>query len=409
MNPDTEATTWHPHAVAEMQGLYAPFSFSEALLQKIWMRREFNMAGAATRDGRRLAVLNTGRWNRLGGPDFRDARLMLGETEVSGDVEVHLHEKDWDAHGHASDPAYNNVVLHVVLFEPRRAWTPGAGGRDIPVLVLLPLLHHGLEEYASEDAIETLAQQETPGPEHDRFRGLGNERVLSELHRHAERRWRHKVHFAKERIRRLGWDEACHFTALEILGYSRNRAPMLAVAAAHPLRKWTSAEGGIDVDALYGEQDGHWSLHGLRPLNHPRLRLKQYADATAACPDWTGRWRELADNLPEGRSGVGGTRAYRHLNEVAGIRERICHRVSNRILGGTRLDTLVCDGLLPLLSAETGRDFQELWWHWFLGDVPAAHADLLEELRKQNPSLVACHGLAQGMLGLFLSWEQEKK
>ena len=65
-------------AVAEIQGLYGPFTFSERLLQKIWLRGEFDAAHAVLEDGRPLRVLHPGRWNLLGGPDFRDARLSFG-------------------------------------------------------------------------------------------------------------------------------------------------------------------------------------------------------------------------------------------------------------------------------------------------------------------------------------------
>ena len=56
--------------VAEIQGLYGPFTFSERLLQKIWLRGEYDAAHAAAEDGRPLRVLHPGRWNLLGGRIF---------------------------------------------------------------------------------------------------------------------------------------------------------------------------------------------------------------------------------------------------------------------------------------------------------------------------------------------------
>ena len=109
-------------AVAEIQGLYGPFSFPEKLLQKIWLRGDFNRAAAVTTDGRRVTVLQPGKWNRLGGPDFRGARLRLDDgPEFTGDVELHLRASDWAAHAHVADRAYDGVVLHVVLFQIGRA------------------------------------------------------------------------------------------------------------------------------------------------------------------------------------------------------------------------------------------------------------------------------------------------
>src|SRR5690606_30693192 len=106
-------------SVTEIQGLYGAFTFPEKLLQKIWLRGDFNRSVAATTDGRRVTILHPGKWNLLGGPDFKGARLRFDDgAEVQGDIEVHLHLGDWDAHRHASDPAYDQVVLHVILFPP---------------------------------------------------------------------------------------------------------------------------------------------------------------------------------------------------------------------------------------------------------------------------------------------------
>src|SRR5215217_3600747 len=92
-----------PPAVAEIQGLYGSFSFPEKLLQKIWLRGDFDRASAITSDGRRVRVLHPGKWNLLGGPDFTGARLRFMDEplrEIHGDIEVHLRAADWDAHGH---------------------------------------------------------------------------------------------------------------------------------------------------------------------------------------------------------------------------------------------------------------------------------------------------------------------
>jgi hypothetical protein len=85
--------------VAEIQGLYGPFSFPEKLLKKIWLRGDFDRAAAKLTDGRPVRVLHPGKWNLLGGPDFRGTWLCFeGGPEFTGDVELHLHAGDWAAH-----------------------------------------------------------------------------------------------------------------------------------------------------------------------------------------------------------------------------------------------------------------------------------------------------------------------
>lgn len=85
----------------------------ELAIQKQWsaLRRgaEFKLA-----NGGALRVISTGIWNRMPGPDFRDAKLELNGVRRCGDVEIHTKTSDWIAHGHGDDPMYENVILHVV-------------------------------------------------------------------------------------------------------------------------------------------------------------------------------------------------------------------------------------------------------------------------------------------------------
>lgn len=393
-------------AVAELQGLYGAFSFSEKLLQKIWLRGDFDRAAAALSDGRSVRILHPGKWNLLGGPDFSGARLRFGdqpEREVHGDIEVHLRAADWDAHGHAKDPAYDRVVLHVVLFPPERPRpTIGAGGREIPVLALLPLLHRGLEEFAADEAVESLANRAlTRLPEE--LGTLPAPELAALLQREALTRWRQKMHYARLRIQRLGWDSACHHTALEILGYRFNRAPMLRVAGEHPLADW--AAGRVEADAAYAAQGDGWSLQGVRPANHPRTRLRQYATWLRARPDWPARALSIIAGLPMLEMAAS-TRDVRREHRFVELRSRFAEGVCGDVVRGTRLDNVLCDGLLPLAAAQSGRECAGVWFHWFAGDLPPLLTSGLRQLGffdgHEHP---ACHGAAQGLLGWLLQRE----
>jgi len=396
-------------AVAELQGLYGSFSFPEKLLQKVWLRGDFDHAPAVLSDGRRVRIVHPGKWNLLGGPDFAGARLRFGdggERETVGDVEIHLRAGDWDAHGHARDPAYDRVVLHVVLFPPAAGHvTRGAGGREIPVLALLPLLHRALEEFAADEAVETLANRPlTRLPEE--LGTLPARELAALLQRHALARWQQKVHFAGLRIAKLGWEGACHHAALEILGYRFNRAPMLRIAGQSPLAAW--AEGSINADVAYAAEAGGWSLQGVRPANHPRTRLRQYATWTRARPDWPARGLAVAVGLPGGAMVASAeTPGMRRAHRLTALRERIGGEVCGGAIGGTRLDNVICDGLLPLIAAQRSQDVSGIWYHWFAGDLPALLTGGLRQLGYfDGRAQPACHGAAQGLLGWMLAREQ---
>lgn len=395
-----------PDAVAEMQGLYGPFTMAERVVQKLWLQQDFAAAHARLEDGRPLTVLAPGTWNLLAGPDFRGARLRLGDRVVIGDVEVHFHARDWVAHGHRRNPDYDRVVLHVVLFPPAPAdpVMRDAAGAPLPLLVLLPLLWRDLEDYAADDALEALTARD----EWRRFAELAGApaaEVRQRLRAIARARWERKVHFARVRIERLGWAGAAHATALEILGYHRNRAAMLAVAERWPLAGWRSDPAAV---AAAAETGGDWQNHGVRPANRAGARLRQYAAWVRARPDWPERLIDWAGRLPElaevdqqSTSGVRRTWAF------AGEARALAEQVTGGTIGGSRWPTMVCDGLLPLAAARTGRELAGWWFHWPSGDQPDRVRRALARLGVAGlPGCPHCHGLAQGLLGWLLEREQ---
>ena len=86
----------------------------EQLLQYVWKHKILPLECLETTDGKALEIIDPGLHNRNAGPDFFNAKLRIGNTMWVGNVEIHEHSKDWFRHGHDSDPAYDNVVLHVV-------------------------------------------------------------------------------------------------------------------------------------------------------------------------------------------------------------------------------------------------------------------------------------------------------
>ena len=60
-------------------------------------------------------VVDPGRYNTNGGPDFSNLKLRIGSLTWAGNGEIHCHATDWLRHGHQLDPAYNSVLLHIVL------------------------------------------------------------------------------------------------------------------------------------------------------------------------------------------------------------------------------------------------------------------------------------------------------
>lgn len=88
--------------------------FNEEELRYIWKKGLFSGKILKTVEGLELEVLLPGEENTHAGPDFFNARLRLGGIIWAGNVEVHRAASDWNRHGHQQDPAYDNVILHVI-------------------------------------------------------------------------------------------------------------------------------------------------------------------------------------------------------------------------------------------------------------------------------------------------------
>jgi hypothetical protein len=87
---------------------------TEGFIQFIWKHRLYDKKSLCTACGQKLEVLDPGEQNPHAGPDFFNARIRLDQMVWAGNVEIHPCASDWYKHGHHLDPAYNNVILHVV-------------------------------------------------------------------------------------------------------------------------------------------------------------------------------------------------------------------------------------------------------------------------------------------------------
>jgi hypothetical protein len=91
----------------------------EEFLHYVWKYRLFCSEKLLDNDGNNIQVVHTGDYNRDSGPDFFNAKILIDGTLWAGNVEIHIRSSHFYLHGHHNDPAYDNVILHVVAINDR--------------------------------------------------------------------------------------------------------------------------------------------------------------------------------------------------------------------------------------------------------------------------------------------------
>lgn len=90
----------------------------ESTLYQLWT--EYALSRTILQSGNdKLIVLDAGRPHFKQGPDFVSARFNLNGITYQGAVEMHVKLEEWYKHQHHYDPAFKDVVLHVLAKKPK--------------------------------------------------------------------------------------------------------------------------------------------------------------------------------------------------------------------------------------------------------------------------------------------------
>jgi hypothetical protein len=91
-------------------------------LKYLWKYILYDMESLVDNEKNKIVVLNPGEYNRDSGPDFFNARISVAGTVWAGNIEIHSKSSHFDNHGHQNDPAFNNVILHIVAENDKRVF-----------------------------------------------------------------------------------------------------------------------------------------------------------------------------------------------------------------------------------------------------------------------------------------------
>jgi hypothetical protein len=178
-----------------------------------------------------VRVIYPGRTNGDNGPDFRDAVIVNKSQLTKGDIEVHVKSSDWYSHKHHADAEYNNVILHVVMWDDCNSATLLESGKPVPVLCLAKALQH--QAYLLPYQLPCFQIL-------DRM----DRQTLGELLNTAgEERFKQKAMYFRDEIEQGGTGQVLFRGMMRALGYSKNTKPFEDLADRMPLSSIESREG----------------------------------------------------------------------------------------------------------------------------------------------------------------------
>jgi hypothetical protein len=281
----------------------------EEFLHWVWKNRYFDSSTFAVADAVHVEVIDPGLYNTDSGPDFFNTRLIIDNTHWAGNTEIHINSSDWFRHGHHTDNAYNNVILHLVCNNDAEVYT--ASGRRLLTMELKfdsQLWDNYLMLVNSPSVIACAQHLKTADPFY--FSGWFRTLALSRLDR------KNKDIEAVLINTGYDWEETLYRLVSRYFGFRVNTDTFELLASRLPfkiIRK--HADNVIQVEALlYGTAgllderlfrdavsdsyynilcreyrtlsakysinalDGWtWKFHRLRPANFPTLRISQLA------------------------------------------------------------------------------------------------------------------------------------
>jgi len=221
---------------------------SELTLSRIWQDGLYTRE-MRTADGRRLSVIYGGVWTHQNGPDFRDAMLEIDGRLVRGAVELHLRSSDWDRHGHQHNPAYDDVILHVVAENDTRRGAHGPSGNPVPTVVLTDYLTRPLQDLAEQmfvTALGSLGSQSCLPT----LAGGRPDAIRDVLRRSGWKRMTARQLRFNQDLERMPPGEALYLGLLDGMGLIQNRDGMAALGATLPLGSLEATADGTGVGVL---------------------------------------------------------------------------------------------------------------------------------------------------------------
>ena len=281
----------------------------EEFLHYLWKYSLYNKDRLFDAENNKIIVLDPGEYNRDSGPDFFNARISVAGTVWAGNIEIHTKSSHFDIHGHQNDPAFNNIILHVVAENDKRVFN--SRGEEVPTVEIS--FNSSLYEkyiFLVNNPYIIACQDDIDKLDNILVRHWLNSLVIERLQDKSESIMKMYSETGND------WDETFYRLLTRYFGFRVNTEPFEMLAAALPfriIRKHADnifqieallfgtaglLETGLFKEALidgyyqnlikeyailsakYSLQPLHgwlWKFSRLRPSNFPTIRLSQLA------------------------------------------------------------------------------------------------------------------------------------
>jgi len=245
-------------------------NLSECQIIKIWQRLLLDRPELTTAEGEPIKIIYPGRINDDRGADFRDAVIATSQGLIKGDIEVHVKSSGWQAHQHHHDPAYNRVILHVVMWHDRQAITTLENGKDAPIVVL----DKYIESPTSQRSNRVYYPITSAMPCFKNIERLTTGTMAEFLDSAGETRFLAKATKFQVDLAQLEASQCLYQGIMGALGYSKNKLPFLELARRLPLQKLVTQDKKSDEECLARQQALLLGTAGLLPSQRPHWHQK---------------------------------------------------------------------------------------------------------------------------------------
>lgn len=362
---------------------------NEKLLQFIWQYSLFQ-PNVVSVEGENITIIHPGRLNTDAGPDFSHAKIQIGNTQLVGNIELHVLSSDWEKHHHQENQSYKNIILHVVFHHDNQTTLPHCPTIELKNFIDSKVISEYKNLVAAKEKIPCQSQLL-------KVKDITKESWLTSL---LAQRWEQKLKDWEDLLQQSkgDWSTLFYWRLAASFGFKVNATPFLLLAQSIPIQLLAKHQiNQMQIEALLFGQAGFlqqdfkdeypnqlkkeyaflqskyqlkpipnhlWKFLRMRPSNFPTIRIAQFA---VLIHQSTNLFSILLE-----------TNDYQKISQLFDVSaheywtthfrfDELSSQKSNKKLGRSSIDSLLINTIAPIkflyAQHQAGVDLQEQAMH----------------------------------------------